>query len=151
AAKPTPDAGAGIVPAGLRALVAEDEPLLAHDLARQLETLGIGDAAVVDSVEELQRTLERPELHLDLAVLDINLSGQPSFPLADLLLTRNVPVLFVTGYGELPGIYQTGHPRVRLLRKPLVPADLAQAIAALLAPGQARDAPRVERTRMAGT
>jgi two-component sensor histidine kinase len=146
----TPAPSSLAVPTGLRALVAEDEPLLALDLARELGALGLEVVVMMDSVQDLQRTVEGPDLRLDLAVLDINLSGQPSFPVADLLVARGVPVLFVTGYGDLPGGHLAGHRRVRLLRKPVAAADLAQAIVALLAPGEDKDVPRAERTRMAG-
>ena len=34
-----------------------------------------------------------------MAVLDINLAGQWSYPVAEALSRRNVPFVFVTGYG----------------------------------------------------
>ena len=36
---------------------------------------------------------------IDFAVLDINVAGVPSFPVAGVLRTRNVPFLFLSGYG----------------------------------------------------
>ena len=36
---------------------------------------------------------------LDYAILDINLDSIPSFPIADLLTAKGVPVIFATGYG----------------------------------------------------
>ena len=36
----------------------------------------------------------------DLAVLDVNLSGETSFPVAEALRHRGVPFVFATGYGE---------------------------------------------------
>lgn len=37
---------------------------------------------------------------LDGAILDINLNGEPVYPLADLLVARDVPLIFVTCYGS---------------------------------------------------
>src|SRR5262249_37123540 len=36
---------------------------------------------------------------VDAAVLDINLDGEPVYPIADLLSRRGIPFGFVTGYG----------------------------------------------------
>jgi len=43
--------------------------------------------------------LARQEV-VDAAVLDINLDGEKSFPVAEELRRRNIPVVFTTGYGE---------------------------------------------------
>ena len=60
---------------------------------------------------------------VDVAVLDVNLGGgDTSFPVADILLGRNIPFLFATGYDA-----QALDPRfagVPKLRKPYAPGDL---------------------------
>lgn len=61
----------------------------------------------------------------------MNLAGQPSFPIADALVARRVPIIFATGYGDLPDRRWTANGQTVLLRKPVATADLAQAIAAL--------------------
>jgi FixJ family two-component response regulator len=81
-------------------------------------------------------------------MLDVNLAGQASFPVADALLAQGVPVLFVTGYGDIPGGPWTGHRRVGLLRKPITPADLAQAIANLVGPERADPEATTEPARL---
>ena len=35
-----------------------------------------------------------------MAVLDVNLNGEMSYPIADALVARNVPFVFVTGYDK---------------------------------------------------
>ena len=78
-------------------LVVEDEYLLADDLCGKLiesEAIVIGPAA---TVEEGQALLRQTEV-LNGAVLDVNLRGEPVFPLADELAVRHVPFLFTTGY-----------------------------------------------------
>ncbi|MFC3126852.1 HWE histidine kinase domain-containing protein [Pseudoroseomonas globiformis] len=112
-----------------RILLAEDEPLVAMELESKLRRLGF---IVVGPAATLQRAMELAtgEEELAGAVLDVNLNGQAVFPLADLLVRRNVPVLFATGYGSLPGGWATsgGQGRTALLRKPLSEGVLAAAL-----------------------
>ena len=37
---------------------------------------------------------------IDAAILDVNLDGQESFPAAEILLERNIPFVFASGYGH---------------------------------------------------
>jgi DNA-binding response OmpR family regulator len=64
------------------------------------------------------------------AILDINLSGRPAFPLAEQLAAAGIPFLFLTGYAraDLPERYRT-LPR---LQKPVDPSELRRAMAAAL-------------------
>jgi DNA-binding response OmpR family regulator len=81
---------------------------------------------VDDAIDLLERG------HFDAAVLDVNLGGEPVFPLADRLCARGVPILFATGYGAsgLPASY-AHHP---VLQKPYPPEQLAPTVAGLLRP-----------------
>src|SRR5215207_5695703 len=65
----------------------------------------------------------------DFAVLDINLAGRLSFPLADVLWERGIPFLFASGYGS-KGVSDDYRNAVRL-QKPFASRDLAQAISNL--------------------
>lgn len=82
---------------GLRILVAEDEFMIATDLARELSDAG---ATVLGPTASLDKTLHliRSEASIDASILDINLQGDMVFPAADLLRERGVPFLFATGY-----------------------------------------------------
>ena len=42
------------------------------------------------------------------AILDVNLNGEPILPVADVLVARGTPFVFATGYGErgLPEPYR---------------------------------------------
>jgi PAS domain S-box-containing protein len=123
----------GALRRGLRVLVGEDETLLALDLAHELRDLGCEVVGVADTLENLQ-PYTASAAGLDFAVLDVNLAGQASFPIADALLAQGVPVIFATGYGDLPGGRWAGNRQVMLLRKPVASADLAHAIANLFPP-----------------
>jgi CheY-like chemotaxis protein len=125
---------------GRRVLVAEDEVLVAMGLEAILDELGcvlVGPASTREAALKLAE-IER----LDAAILDINLHGRASFPVADLLAGRGVPVIYVTGYGDLPEGRRARSDAVALLRKPLAPADLASALRrAMTAPGERRTPP----------
>ena len=80
-----------------RVLVVEDEYLLADELALELAEEGATVLGPVPSVARALALLET-EASLDGAILDVNLGGEPAFPVADALLDRGVPLIFTTGY-----------------------------------------------------
>ena len=101
--------GAALAPGmkGLRVLVVEDEFLLACSLEDDLHAAG---HAVVGPFSTLARGLEAAARNqFDFAILDVNLNGEMVFPLADHLLARRIPLLFLSGYGaaHLPERFRT--------------------------------------------
>ena len=66
------------------------------------------------------------ESRFDAAMLDVNLAGEASFPVADLLIERGIPFLFATGYGR-QGVEERyrGYP---MLQKPFRAAELGAAL-----------------------
>ena len=62
----------------------------------------------------------------DLALLDVNLAGELSYPVAEVLLSRNIPFVFATGYGltALPEELRD----VRVLPKPFRIKQLAEML-----------------------
>jgi CheY-like chemotaxis protein len=72
------------------------------------------------------------EAQIDAALLDVNLAGDDSFPVADLLAARGVPFLFATGYG-VQGI-DARHRGRPVLQKPFRIVDLEDAISGLRPP-----------------
>ncbi|QND66650.1 response regulator [Mesorhizobium loti] len=81
----------------LRVLVVEDEALVAMLIEDMLLELGY---EVLGPAMRLGPALEmaRDEI-FDLAVLDVNLANEQSFPVAQLLQERGIPFVFATGYG----------------------------------------------------
>lgn len=92
--------------AGKRILVVEDEYFIASDLARALRR---EEAEVVGPVGDLDEGLAllRGQA-IDAAVLDVDLEGTNSYPIADRLAERAVPYIVLTGYDEwaLPDAYR---------------------------------------------
>ncbi|MEF3131058.1 response regulator [Rhizobium sp. 268] len=82
---------------GYRVLVVEDEFMLAEDLSQELADAG---ATVIGPAQSLERAVELLATTdgLDAAVLDVNLHGEPVYPVADTLLARHIPFVFTTGY-----------------------------------------------------
>jgi CheY-like chemotaxis protein len=113
-----------------RILVVEDEYLIRMLLEDMLADLGHTVAAAVGTIAEAKELATDGDFNC--AVLDVNLDGQEIFPVADILVKRAMPFVFVTGYGEgsLPEAYR-GHPT---LQKPFQAERLEKTLASLLAP-----------------
>jgi DNA-binding response OmpR family regulator len=111
-------------------LVVEDEMLIAMLIADMLTDFG---HQVVGPASRLQRALKiAREEKFDLAILDINLANEKSFPVADVLRERGVPFIFATGYGS-QGL-NDDFAGATTLRKPFEPHQLKAAISSVLHP-----------------
>jgi CheY-like chemotaxis protein len=82
---------------GLRVLVVEDEALIRMMIEEFLGELGYQVAATAAQLADGLRKAKITEI--DVAVLDINLQGQLSYPIALTLKDRGIPFIFATGYG----------------------------------------------------
>ena len=110
----------------LRILVVEDEMLVAMNIEDMLLDLGHEVAGLASRLEPAL-SLAREGL-FDLAMLDVNLAGQASFPVADALRERGIPFLFATGYG-VQGIAEE-YRSAPVLQKPFRARDLEDALRA---------------------
>ncbi|GGA82919.1 response regulator [Brucella endophytica] len=62
----------------------------------------------------------------DVAILDVNLDGEPSYPIADVLRERGIPMIFASGYG--PSGLDPNYAGTPILTKPFIAADLEKAL-----------------------
>lgn len=85
--------------AGRRFLLVEDEPIIGF----ALEDMMIAEGADTRFASSLDEGISLAEAHdFDAAVLDVNLHGKDSYPLARKLREKGVDVVFATGYGIEP-------------------------------------------------
>ena len=113
---------------GKRFLIVEDEPLVALDIADTLVSAGAEVIGSLGSAKEALAAIE--SWQMDAALLDGNLHGQPVDEIAVALTRRNVPFVFVTGYGReaLPKAFRS----VGILSKPFGQPQLIEAAARLV-------------------
>ena len=130
--------------AGNRIMVVEDETLVSMVVAEQLEELGFLVVGPYSTVEQAMTALK--ENSVDAAVLDVNLGGEPVYPVADALIAARVPFVFVTGYGA--GVLERRFQHVPVLQKPIdatalerimVPPKSGANIASIKAGGRASE------------
>lgn len=119
----------------LRVLLVEDEPLVSMLVEDMLTNMGHLVAAASRAQEAMTFAKEG---EFDLAVLDLNLNGHPSYPVADILIARNVPVVFATGYGAR-GL-RPEYAGTPVLNKPFTTSDLGRVIADIVRRGAPRPA-----------
>jgi len=110
---------------GRRILIVEDLYFLADDMRADFEQAG---AEVIGPVGRISDALDllKSDVLLDGAVLDVNLAGEMSYPVADALRARCVPFVFATGYDAdtIPAAYAG----VTRCIKPIEPAKIAKAL-----------------------
>ena len=112
--------------ASKRVLVVEDELMIRMLLQDMLDDLGhmlAGEAGQLDEALALAKQAD-----FDIAILDVNLNGQPISPVVEVLVARGLPFVFATGYGQrgVPEQYR----RIPTLQKPFQADALAVALAA---------------------
>src|SRR5205085_11168424 len=104
----------------LRILIVEDEMLVAMNIEDMLLDLGHEVAGLASRLAPALQLAAEAEF--DAAMLDVNLAGERSFPVAELLEGRGIPYLFATGYG-IAGIEER-YRHAPVLQKPFRAADL---------------------------
>ena len=83
---------------GLSILVVEDETIISFLIEDMLADLGCTDIWHAGGLKAAMALLR--ERTPDAAVLDVNLAGEPVYPLAEQLAETGVPFVFATGYGR---------------------------------------------------
>ncbi|WP_404406092.1 response regulator [Pelagibacterium halotolerans] len=114
---------------GARVLVVEDDVLIALDIADSLEKGGatvVGPCCTLSAAHEAACTMD-----VDLALLDVDLSGEKVFPVARILLTRGIPFMFQTGHNDRD-ILKSEFSDVPVRAKPVEPRRLLTELSALL-------------------
>jgi CheY-like chemotaxis protein len=110
--------------AGRRVLIVEDEAMIAGLIESILSAAGWSVVGPVATLEGALETIERERV--DAALLDVRVNGRDVYAVADVLMRRRIPFVFVSGFARKqmpPGYRDCAH-----IAKPFTP----EAILALL-------------------
>ena len=118
----------GLDPSALRILIVEDEALVALMIEDMVGDMGFSVAGVASTLDEAMSKVG--SIDFDFAILDMNLFGRESRPVAEALVAKDIPFIFATGYAKagVPGYV----PGIPVLGKPFRQADLQATISAVL-------------------
>ncbi|MDP4023209.1 response regulator [Methylobacterium sp. NEAU 140] len=109
---------------GVRVLVVEDEAAISMLLEDMLLDFG---CTVVGPAARLSNALEMAASEtFEVAILDVNVAGEPIYPVAEAIAGRNLPLVFSTGYGGA-GIREPFRDRP-VVQKPFSQADLKRTL-----------------------
>lgn len=112
---------------GKRVLIVEDEALLALEIGAMLQECGMTPIGPSSCSEDALRLIH--EQPIDCALLDLNLQGESTEPIAAALSSRAIPFAFVTGYGrdEIPAPFRNAP----LVMKPFAAPKLIDTVLGL--------------------
>lgn len=83
---------------GVRILVVDDNYMIASNLAEALGSAGARIVGVLGTLEDATVFVASRHAEVEIALLDVNLAGVMSYPVADILVRHDVPFIFMTGY-----------------------------------------------------
>lgn len=111
---------------GKTILLIEDDYLIGQQVADILVMEGAMVLGPFGWLEEAEAAARAAPTGLDAALVDINLHGEKSYPAVDILLSRHIPVIFMTGYG--PGSIEAAYTGCRHFAKPFSRSQLIGAL-----------------------
>jgi DNA-binding response OmpR family regulator len=111
-----------------KVLVIEDEAMIAMLIEDMLTELGFTPVGPGADMERALSMVEQAEF--DAVILDVNLGGERTMPIAATLRARGLPFLFATGYGT-SGIDEEFKDQI-VLTKPFRNVELEEALRTLL-------------------
>lgn len=109
-------------------LIVEDEPIIGVALEEILEAIGCQTAGI--AVRVMQALDLLASTRVDAAILDVNLHGEQSYPVADALADRGIPYIFATGYGDRE--HPQRHKQAPTVTKPYSLVDIRDALGAVI-------------------
>jgi CheY-like chemotaxis protein len=114
---------------GRRILVVEDDYLVAEIVTEMLEDAGAVVLGPIGWRDEALRFIASDIAAFDTALLDVNLHGEVSYPIADALIRRDIHFVFTTGYGA--GLLDEAYCSFRRCEKPFRAQTLLAALNAV--------------------
>ena len=109
---------------GLHVLLVEDEIIIGFDLESMVMEQG-ASTRLASSLQDAEEAVTQERF--DAAILDVNLHGLQSYPVADRLSDQGCPFIFATGYGSTT--HPKRHKTVPTVGKPYHVAAMLDALA----------------------
>jgi len=110
---------------GIRFLIIEDDMFQVLLLEEILKDMGGTVTDTAFGYEQARDVVLKDGF--DCALLDVNLNGTLSFPIAEVLGIRGIPFVFCTGYGAGIDVYPHAC-RISVVDKPIQPDVLCDAV-----------------------
>jgi CheY-like chemotaxis protein len=111
-----------------RILVVEEEMMVLMVIEDMLADIGCESVTAAATVDQALTLLDTKVF--DAAMLDVNLNGGTSYPLAEVLAARGIPFVFATGYNG--HAMKKGYGDRPLLKKPFQLNDLITVLTPIL-------------------
>jgi CheY-like chemotaxis protein len=113
-------------------LIVEDRGIIAAKIKRELHRAGLSVAGMAATQAAALKLAGQSRAGA--AILDIDLGGQTGYPVAEVLRSRGIPFVFLTGYSHVavPPPWQD----VPLVEKPFEAATLIRCLHLAMAGGQ---------------
>jgi DNA-binding response OmpR family regulator len=116
-------------PAGRRVLIVEDEAVIAGLIETILSEAGYSIVGPVATLERALATTERERF--DAALLDVRINGHDAYAVADVLMTRGIPFIFVSGFTQKQ--MPPGYRHCAYVAKPFAPDAILAVLDEVLA------------------
>jgi two-component sensor histidine kinase/CheY-like chemotaxis protein len=121
-----------------RVLLVEDDPLIGLEFQTALADAGVEAVGPMPDLHHSLTAIMNEGGRFDAAILDVNLRGESTLPLAQLLSERGVPYMFVSGY-DLDAALPVELRHAPKLQKPVTGSQLLAAVRSLIGTRATRD------------
>jgi CheY-like chemotaxis protein len=111
---------------GRQILVVEDEYIVGMAMMEMLEDAGAVAIGPLGRIDEVLAYVEQHAATIDGVMLDVNLYGHRSYPVADLLSAHGIRFVFTTGYDG--GALDEGYRAYPRCQKPCEPEAIIAAL-----------------------
>ena len=115
-------------PAALTVLVVEDEPMIAIELLTLISERGGTALGPYGAIEAAKAAIAN--VHIDGAIVDLDLNGEMSFDVASLLEDAHVPFVIYTGIDSR--LLPARHRHIPCLQKPCTGSDVVERLFAVM-------------------
>ncbi|MXO58793.1 response regulator [Altererythrobacter salegens] len=110
--------------AGQTVLIVEDEPIIGLLLEDLVLDAG-GKPVITNTIAGAMTALSKHSI--DAAILDVNVHGEKTYPVAEALMAQGIRFIFASGYGD--ALHPEGFESVPTITKPYALKDIESGLA----------------------